>query len=130
MSTTWAQTVQLTSSSTVTNPLALDPLSKSTTVQISAGSSSLVGTAWVQATLDTQTFGSAVATGQPVPSPVWSVVGSSIGYVSSDNGGLSTFDNTAVFVLLQPIAGLRLNSSVAIASGNTFTLKALQSPTA
>lgn len=130
MSTPWAQGVVLTSTGTTSPSIALDPLSKMTVVQVSAGSSSLVGTAWVQATLDTPAWGAATATPQPSPQPIWSVVGSSIGYTSSDNGGLSTFDNTAMFVLLQPISGLRLNSSAAIASGNTFTLRALQSPSA
>lgn len=148
MSQSTAQTVQLTSSSQFSPALALDPLSKMTAVQISlatppSSATGLTVNAYIQMTNDTVTFGSAVAQGFPQPAPVWSQVGSSVYQIitsslsagtinSSQNTGYNTFDNAAMFVILQNIGGLRLASSAvgAIIGSAVITLKALQSPTA
>lgn len=142
MSTPWAQTAVLTSSSQFSAGIGLDPLAKMTAVQVTFSAtppSSTSFLAYVQATLDTPVFASGGAGGVlPQPQPIWSLVGSSVYSIVGSSVGaltfnnLATFDNSAMFVLLQPVAGLRLASSAAggVGSGNTVTLRALQSPTA
>ena len=136
MSTPWAQTTILSSGIQSSIPIALDPLAKMTAVQLTFSSTG-VGAVFVQATLDTPAF-SASGGIQPQPQPIWSAIGSSNGFVSatstsSGSGGqvATPFDNSAMFVLLQPVAGLRLSSSAAGAmSVGTVNLRALQSPAA
>lgn len=141
MSTPWAQGISWTSSaSQFSTPIALDPLSKMTAVQVSISVPS-TGTCifYVQATLDGNgAWGSGTPSLQPTPQPVWGQVGSSIyEYESSAatssnavNTNLNALDQSATFVLLQPVAGLRLASSAAGAATGTILLRALQSPTA
>lgn len=142
MSTPWPQSVTLTSTSQFSAPISLDPLAKMTAVELTVASpSSAASTAttfYVQATLDTPAYNSANSTPLPSPQPLWSQIGSSVYsiVVSSlsvvTNTNLSTFDNSAAFGLLQPVAGLRLGSTAAggVPAGTTVTLRALQSPTA
>jgi len=138
MSTPWAQTTVLSSGIQNSVPIALDPLAKMTAVQLTFSSTG-VGAIFVQATLDTPAFQSGGAGGVlPQPQPLWSTVGSSNGFISatstsSGSGGtvVAPFDNSAMFVLLQPVAGLRLSSSaVGAMSVGTVTVRALQSPAA
>lgn len=145
MSTPWAQTTVLSTAQGAgvgSTPIALDPLAKMTTVQVTLSSVSVSATFYVQATLDGNgAWGSGgVSTLQPTPQPLWGIVGgSSVGGIfqssaatSSGAYGLNTFDGSATFVLLQPVAGLRLISSgsSAITSGGSVILRALQSPAA
>jgi hypothetical protein len=142
MSTPWAQSCVLTSTSQFSNPIALDPLSKMTSVQLTVSSSGglsglapvgAVATFSVQASLDTPAWATNIATPQP-SSPSWGVVGSSAYTIVSSGAtftNLSAVDGSATFVLLQPIGGLRLASTGAGSSiATVITLKALQSPTA
>src|SRR5712692_6199100 len=147
MSTPWAQTTLLSSAAILSTPIALDPLAKMTVVQLTFSSTAVSqADVFVQATLDTTAF-SASGGIQPQPQPIWSAVGSSVGFVSvastSTGSGIPAAgtglnaDNSVMFVLLQPVAGLRLTagssisipSSAPLASG-TVTLRALQSPAA
>jgi hypothetical protein len=133
MSTPWAQSATLSSAALVSNAIALDPLAKMTAVQLSVTgtSSAAISNFFVQATLDTPAFSPAGGI-LPQPQPIWSVVGpSSVAFTFSSGvgGGLTAFDNTTMFVLLQPVAGLRLISSAAI-NNATVQLRALQSPAA
>jgi hypothetical protein len=136
MSTPWAQSATLTSTSQFSTPIALDPLSKMTAVQVSVTgtSSAALSTFYVQATLDTPAYGSAVSTPLPQPQPIWGQIGSSIYTFSSGVGitNLAALDGSATFVLLQPVAGLRLASSAAggVLATATVVLRALQSPSA
>jgi len=144
MSTPWAQSATLTSSSQFSTPIQLDPLAKMTVVQItitsSGGLSGLlpagaVAAFSVQASVDTPAF-SAAGGIQPTPQPLFSAVGGSSGLFTinstgSSFQGLSSVDGSAMFVLLQPIAALRLASSAAGSSlATVITLRALQSPAA
>ncbi|SRR5258706_7796007 len=147
MSTPWAQTTVLSSAAISSTPIALDPLAKMTTVQVTFASSGVnAADVFIQATLDTPAF-SASGGIQPQPQPLWSTIGSSVGYVSvtstSTGSGIPAAgtalnsDNSVMLVLLQPIAGLRLTggSSISVPSSSpittgTVTLRALQSPAA
>ena len=128
MSTPWAQTTVLSTAALTSPPIALDPLAKMTAVQISASSSAIAIAFLVQATLDTPAFS---ASGGIQPQPIWSAIGpgSSGGIIPSSAGALN-FDNTLMFVALQPVAGLRISSSTALGAGQTVTVRALQSPAA
>lgn len=136
MSTPWAQSATLTSSSQNSQAIALDPLAKMTAVQVTVTgtSSAAISSFFVQASLDTPAFSPAGGI-QPQPQPLWSVVGSTGAFTFSSGVGtglLNAFDASAMFVLLQPIASLRLTSSAAggVQATATVQMRVLQSPAA
>ena len=131
MSTPWAQTTILSTAALTSPPIALDPLAKMTAVQLTFSSSAQAASIVVQATLDTPAF-SASGGIQPQPQPIWSQIGpnSSTQLLPTSSNGLVNADNTLMFVALQPLAGLRISSSTALAAGQTVTVRALQSPAA
>ncbi|SRR6266478_1070593 len=106
-----AQSITLSSAGTAA--IILNPVSKSTTVILSAGSS---GTVSVEFTLDDPTiFGGS--------SLVWALLSSGAQMISSNiTTGLA-------YTVLSPIGGVRLNCS-SNPGATTYTLKALQAVTA
>jgi hypothetical protein len=128
MSTPWAQTTVLSTGVTAggSTPIALDPLSKMTAIQITAPSTAgFTGSVFIQGTLDTPSFASGGAGGAIPSSPSWSAV-SSTPLSSASQLGDGTFP---MLTLLQPVAGLRLFASSGAGSA-ALTLHALQSPSA
>src|SRR5512143_622770 len=111
-----AQSVTLSSVGTSAG-IALNPVSKSTTLLLTA-SSSAVAAFTIQASLDDPTT-------TPAPTQTWAVISSAVGITSSN----TAFDTGYMLTVLSPLGGVRLVSSVN-ASSITFTLKALQSVTA
>src|SRR5260370_902302 len=87
-------------------PALLDPVPKSTTVQIPVAAGASGSNILAQYTLD--------ATG----TPIWAALSSAI--VSSNADGVGV-----TYTMLSPIAGLRLSSTAAVTG--SVTLKALQS---
>ena len=108
-----AQTVTLSSAGTAT--IALDPVAKSTTVQVSLTAGSSGGFVAVELTLDDMSA-------TPAPTVVWTLLSSAAGQTSS------TFTNQ-LFTVMSPIGGVRLNSS-GLGNVTGLTLKTLQSVTA
>ena len=104
-----AQSVTLSSAGTAA--MVLNPVSKSTTVLLSAASS---GTVSVEMSLDDPTIPGG-------PTATWAVI-SSAAQMNSSN--ITT--GALVYTVLSPIAQVRLNCSSNAGAG-TFTLKALQS---
>jgi len=111
-----AQSVTLSSLGTAT--IALNPVAKSTTVQLIFSSS---GTISVEMTLDDPTL---VPLGGPALT--WSLLSSAAAMQSSTAGTTAGL----VYTILSPIGGVRLNSSTGTTTGGPFTLKAIQSVTA
>lgn len=93
----------------VSTPIMLNPVSKTTTVQITVASGA-TGPTIAQYTLDDGTG-----------TVVWANLSSTILSSVADPGG-------AIYTVLSPLGGLRLNSSATVSG--TITLKALQSVTA
>ena len=94
----------------VSAAISLDPVPKSTTIQVTVASGSSGSNVFVQYTLDT------------VGPATWASISSAI--VSSNaDGGVGV-----TYTMLSPIAGLRLSSTTAVTG--TITLKSLQSITA
>jgi len=91
-------------------PIGLDPVPKSTTIQITAASGSSGANIFAQYTLDV------------VAPLVWASISSAIISSNADLLGGVTY------TMLSPIAGLRLSSTTAVTGA--VTLKALQSITA
>lgn len=107
-----AAQVTTLSSAGVSTGIILDPVKRTTTVQVTATSGSSA-TLFVQYTLDDPTA-------QPTPTVTWANLSSAIASSAAGDVG-------QIYSVLSPIGGLRLNSST-FTSG-TQTLKALQSPT-
>lgn len=106
-----AQTVTLSSVGTAT--IILDPVPRTTSVQISASAVSSLSTALIEVTLDTPGT-------TPAPTLAWTAL-------SSAMLGSSVVVAGGFYTVLSPIGGVRINSTTA---GVTWTLKALQSVTA
>lgn len=106
-----AQSVTLSSVGTAT--MILNPVSKSTTVLLSAGTVGSTGAVTLEMSLDDPTILGG-------PTATWATISSGAAMLSSNVTSL-------VYTVLSPIAGLRINSS---ANNNTWTLKALQSVSA
>ncbi len=107
-----AQSVTL--SSVGTAAMALNPVAKSTTLQLTVPSS---GTVQIDVSLDDPTIPGG-------PTTTWTLLSSAASMPSSTVGTAGL-----LYTVLTPIAQVRLNST-AVVSGGTFTLKALQSVTA
>jgi len=110
-----AQVTTLSSAGTST-PIILNPVAKTTTIQLTATSGSSVTAMTVQYTLDDPTT-------TPAPTITWADLSSAI--ATSSGTGIS---GGTTYTVLSPLGGLRLNATSS-ASG-TFTLKALQAVTA
>ncbi|SRR6266849_5863704 len=111
-----AQSVTLSSVGTAT--LVLNPVSKSTTVLLSASVASSLSVVQIEMSLDDQILpGGSSAT--------WALLSSATAMVGSSVTVLN-----AVYTVLSPIGAVRLNSSTITASSAVFVLKALQSITA
>lgn len=108
-----AQTVTLSSVGTAT--IILDPIPRTTSVQISASVASSLTTCLVEVTLDTPGT-------TPAPTIAWTALSTAI-------LGSSVVVAGAFYTVLAPIGGVRINSSTVTASSATWTLKTLQSVT-
>lgn len=96
----------------VSTPIMLNPVYKTTTIQVTAASGSSGVGVFVQYTLDDPTiFGG--------PSVTWANLSSAIANADTAGG--------AIYTVLSPLGGLRLSSTTSIAAA--VTLKALQSIT-
>lgn len=107
-----AQTVTLSSVGTAT--IMLDPVPRTTSIQLTVPSS---GVASVEVTLDSAGL-------TPAVTPTWTLLSSAAAMASSTVGTGGLF-----WTVLSPIGGVRINSSTN-GAGGTFTLKTLQSVTA
>lgn len=109
-----AQTVTLSSVGTAT--IILDPVPRTTSVQLSASVASSLTSAIIEVTLDdpTQT---------PAPTLAWTLLS------SSPIVGSSVVVATAFYTVMSPIGGVRINSTTVTASSATWTLKTLQAIT-
>lgn len=99
-----------TLSSVGTASIFLNPVARSTTVLLSAGTAGSTGAVTVELTLDDPTV-------IPAPTVTWALL-------SSGSAMLSSNVTSLVYTVLSPIGGVRINST---ANNNTWTLKALQS---
>ena len=106
-----AQSVTL--SSVGTAQIVLNPIAKSTTVMLSAGTAGSTGAVTLEMSLDDPTIPGG-------PTTTWAVL-------SSGSAMLSSNVTSLVYTVLSPIGMVRINST---ANNNTWTLKALQSVTA
>lgn len=106
-----AQATTLSSAGTSTG-IILDPVKRTTTVQVTATAASSA-TLFVQYTLDDPTI-------TPAPTITWSNLSSAIASSAAGDVG-------QIYSVLSPLGGLRLSSSTY--TSGTQTLKALQSPT-
>ena len=111
-----AQSVTLSSVGTAT--MFLNPVAKSTTVLLSASLASTIGVVQIEVSLDDPTILGG-------PSATWALLSSATAMV-----GTATVALSALYTVLGPVGGVRLNSSTVTTSSATFTLKALQSVTA
>lgn len=108
-----AQVTTLSSLGT-SDAILLNPVSKSTTVQITVASASSGSNIYVQYTLDDPST-------TPAPTVTWAPISSAM--VSSNVDGVGV-----MYTVLSPLGGLRLSSTTTVTG--TVTLKALQSVTA
>lgn len=108
-----ARTVTLSSAGTAT--IILDPVPRTTSVQVSASLASTSTTVLVEVTLDDPSAPNA-------PTPAWTTLSSAI-------IGSSVVVAGAFYTVLSPIGGVRLNSTGVVGSSAAWTLKALQSVT-
>lgn len=108
------------SSAGTSTAIMLNPVSKSTVVQLTASSCTTVN-ALIQFTLDDPSA-------TPAPTVTWSALSSAISQ-STATGELA---NGVMYTVLSPIGGVRLSSTTFTSSAIalTLTLKALQSVTA
>jgi hypothetical protein len=112
-----AQVTQL-SSTGVSTAIVLNPVAKSTTLQLTISGSS-GGVYDIQMTLDDPSV-------TPAPTLTWSVISSAAAMA----GGTGIFDvGGLTYTVVTPVGGVRLHSSAA-GAGITATLKSLQSVTA
>lgn len=109
-----ARTVTLSSVGTAS--IILDPVPRTTSVQISASVASSLTTCVVEVSLDDPTT-------TPAPTMAWSALSTAI-------LGSSVVVAAAFYTVLSPIGAVRINSSTVTASSATWTLKTLQSVTA
>lgn len=107
-----AQSVTL--SSVGTAAMVLNPLAKSTTVQLTVPSS---GVCQIEVSLDDPSIPGG-------PTSTWTLLSSATAMPSSTVGAAGL-----LYTVLSPVGQVRLNST-AVITGGTFTLKALQSVTA
>jgi len=103
------------SSAGVSAPIILNPVFKTTTIQVTGTANSSVTALVVEFTLDDPTT-------TPPPTISWATLSSAI--ATSSNAGIS---GGVIYTVLSPLGGLRLNATSS-ASG-LITLKALQSVT-
>ena len=111
-----AQSVSLSTVGTAT--IVLNPVSKSTTVLLSASTGSSLSTIQVDFSIDDPSIPGG-------PTTTWALLSSAASMGSSTITG-----NGLVWTVLSPICQVRLNSTAIVASSAVFTLKALQSVTA
>lgn len=109
-----AQTVTLSSVGTAT--MALNPLAKSTTFVLTLASS---GTVQIDISADDPSIPGG-------PTTTWALASSAASMASSALGSTTT---GIVYTVLSPIGQARIKST-ALVSGDSYTLKALQSVTA
>jgi hypothetical protein len=109
-----AQSATLASAGTAV--IVLNPVAKSTTVQLTATAAS-TGAVQVDYSLDDPTIPGG-------PTTTWSLLSSAAAMTSS-----TISSSPLSWTVLSPIGQVRINSS-AVNTGNVFTLKALQSVTA
>ncbi len=96
-------------------PIMLDPVPKSTTIQVTVASGSSGSNIFAQFTLDDPSA--------PGTTVTWSNLSSAIVSSNADLNGAG-----ATYTMLSPVGGLRLSSTTAVTG--TVTLKALQAVTA
>jgi|SRR5882672_2983793 len=108
----------ITLSSVGTAPIILNPVARSTTVILSATVASSLTAASIEVTLDDPTIVGG-------PALTWALLSSAQGMIGSSVVVLS-----AIYTVLSPIGGVRINSTTVTASSATWILKALQSITA
>lgn len=106
-----AQAITLSSVGTAT--IVLNPVARSTTVMLSAGTAGSTGAVTIEMSLDDPTIPGG-------PTTTW-------GTLSSGAAMLSSNVTNLVYTVLSPIGMVRINST---ANNNTWTLKALQSVSA
>lgn len=108
--------VTVLSSAGVSTAIMLNPVFKTTTVQLTVSSGATAGSSltFVQFTLDDPTT-------TPAPTISWANLSSSITSSGIDPTGI-------IYSVLSPLGGLRISSSGTVTG--TITLKALQSVTA
>jgi len=111
-----AQTVTLSSVGTAT--IVLNPVAKSTTVQLTTVLGSSLSTVQIDMSLDDPTT-------TPAPTMTWALLSSAATMGSSLIAGVGL-----VYTVLSPIGAVRINSTANAGSSASFTLKALQSVTA
>jgi hypothetical protein len=104
-----AQSVTLSSVGTAS--IVLNPVSKSTTVILSAGTVGSTGAVTIEMSLDDPTIPGG-------PSATWAPLSSGAAMLSSN------ITTNLVYTVLSPVGMVRINST---ANNNTWTLKALQS---
>jgi len=113
-----ALSATVTTSSGGTGVIALNPLAKSTTVQLTLTSCSS-GAVQIDMSVDDPSIPGG-------PSTTWSLLSSGAAMLSSNIGGSN---GGLIYTVLSPIAQVRINSTQSATSA-TMTLKALQSITA
>jgi len=113
-----AMTATITASSGGTGVIALNPVAKSTTVQLTLTSCSS-GAVQIEMSLDDPTIVSG-------PTTTWSLLSSGTAMLSSNIGGSN---GGLIYTILSPVGQVRINSTQS-ATAATMTLKALQSVTA
>jgi len=112
-----AQVTTLATSS-FSGAIILNPVFKTTTIQVTASSGAVGSQGFVQFTLDDPTV-------TPSPTVSWANLSSALNSTTMDTGG------GVIYTVLSPLGGLRLSlAGSTVAVSGTITLKALQSVTA
>jgi hypothetical protein len=99
--------------------ITLNPVMRTTTVQVTAASGSSCANVYVQFTLDDPTIVGG-------PSVTWCALSSAIASSAVD---ISVGAGGALYTILSPLGGLRLSSTTAAGAGTVVTMKALQAVT-
>jgi len=102
------------SSAGVSTAIILNPVCKSTTVQLTVASAATATGVQIQFTLDDPTT-------TPAPTVSWANLSSAIASSVADGVGV-------IYTVLSPLGGLRISSSTTVSGA--ITLKSLQSVTA
>jgi len=110
-----AAQVTTLSSLGVSTPIMLNPVYKTTTIQVTVASAATGTSSFVQFTLDDPTT-------TPAPTISWANLSSTIVSSVADTGG------GLIYTVLSPLGGLRLSSTATVTGA--ITLKALQAVTA